>query len=192
MAEQWDIDDFLSDYRPPEQVVSITIRGDLLGRLLLLEEQLREARSGDDNDSLGTENSGRSAFEIADEIEKTREEVRKSMREFRFASVGDVKWSDLTVKFPPKPDSQLPFDPDKFWPAAIAASAVEPPMTVAQAEKLMEKLSSGQTRKMIDAVMTVNGGDDDLPKSASASVLRRHSKQKPTTAVPGESPVPSS
>ena len=192
MVDTWNVDDFLTEYRPPEQVVQITMRGDLLGRLSSLEDELIDAKQQEESPMSLSIDDSLDAYNIAQEIQRLREQVRQSMRAFRVVSMGDGPWSDLIAKHPPRDDDRGPFHPDTFWPAATAASVVDPEMTEAQARKLLETLSSGQARKLLDAVTLANNGDDDLPKSVSGSVLRQHSKQKPITSVPEGSLDPSS
>ena len=127
MADSWSIDSFLSDYRPVEKVVPITARGDLLGRLAQLEEDLATARERADDGGLG--------------------------------DGGD----------------------------ALAAAIVEPPVDRSQIDKLLDALSPGQVRKLVGALIEVNGGGDDLPKSAAPSVLRQASVPKRRTSSRGDS-----
>ena len=189
MSENWNVDDFLTEYRPPEQVVHITTRGDLFGRLASLEEELESAQQQDGASSSLTDEP--TALRIAEEIQSVRAEVRDSMREFRVVAIGDSRWSDLVAKHPPGEDDRV-FNPDTFWPEAVSVAVTSPQISVAQATKLLEVLSSGQTRKLLDAVMLANQGDDDLPKSSSGSVLRQHSKTKRSTFALAESLDPSS
>ena len=179
----WDVDDFIADYRPPQQPVSITTRGDLLGELARLEEQLKAA--GDTSAASDDLSEGGEAVDVAERILDVRDQVRKSEREFLIRSVGEEAWSDLIAEHPPTKEDReqrMPWHPATFWPAAIAASCVQPALTVDQVGKLLTVLSSGQMRKLTDAVLYVNGGSDDIPKSAAGFVARRASKRSSTTA----------
>lgn len=169
--------------------MSVTVRGDLLGELSRLEDELarlREARddgdtSLDDDDLIAT----------AEKITDLRRQVRASSREFRIVSIGDRAWSDLMIKHPPRPEDKkegLPWNIETFYQEALSQCIAEPKLTVADADKLMEVLSASQVRNLVGALLDVNGGaTDELPKSSAPFVLRQLSEQKPTTAFPGES-----
>lgn len=185
-ADDWDINDFLSSYRPPEQIVSITVRGDLLGDLSRLEDELsrlREAQS-DGNASL----SDSDVIATAEKITALRHEVRASSREFRITSIGDRAWADLMVKHPPSDSDKeegMPWNVETFYADALSQSLADPRLTVAEADKLLEVLSATQVRKLVGAMLNVNGGpDDELPKSDAPFVLRQLSEDKQTTSSP--------
>lgn len=181
-AQPWSIDDFLADYRPLEKVVPITMRGDLIGRLTELEERLAAARDASDDGGLG---DGSEAIAVAREIGDLREQVRDTSRPFRVVSIGDRAWSDIIAKHPPDKDSRkegLPWNPETFYADALSASIAEPQMSPEQADKLLETLSAGQIRKLVGALLEVNGGGDDVPKSDASFVLRQASEPKQSTS----------
>lgn len=191
----WSVDEFLADYRPVTKAVRICARGDLLAELERLESELAAARERDQaSDSLA---EGGEAIAVAHKIAELQGEVRAHEREFVVQSIGDRAWSDLVAEHPPKkernkskPDRsrEMPWDPEAFIPAALAASCVTPKLSIAQANKLIDRLSGGQLRKLIDAVILVNGGSDDIPKSAAGFVLQRSSEPNSRIASRSESP----
>jgi hypothetical protein len=96
-------------------------------------------------------------------------------------AVGDRRWTDQIAAHPAtdadKADNRFAqWHPDTFWPAAMAACIVEPPISVAAAEKMIEQIDSGQLSKLQQAVLEVNGGGADIPKSVRSSASRRNSK----------------
>ena len=186
MTDAFDINEFLSAYRPPERVVPVTTRGDLLGELSRLEDELRRLREAQDDGD--TSLSDGRIIETAERITELRQQVRESSREFRVVSIGDRAWSDLIAKHPPSESDKkdgVPWNVETFYQEAFAQSIAEPKLTVAEAEKLIEVLSASQVRNLVTAVLDVNGGQsDDLPKSDAPFVLRQLSEQKQTTASP--------
>lgn len=178
----WDFDEFLDEFRPPEQPVSVTTRGDLIGELHRLEGELAAAQDAAAGEGID-DPSG--ALDIASKIMDLRERVRASERTFTVRSIGEQAWSDLVADHPPTKDDRerrLPWHPATFWPAAIAASCIQPKLTVEQVGKMLTRLSSGQMSKLTGAVLAVNGGGDDIPKSDAGFVLRRGSKRSSNTA----------
>lgn len=185
----WDINEFLATYRPPERTVPVTMRGDLLGELSRLEDELQRLREAQDDGD--TSLSDGAIIEIAQKITNLRQEVRDSSRVFRVVSIGDRAWSDLMAKHPPRDEDRkegLPWNIETFYADALSQCVAEPNLTPAEADKLMEMLSATQVRNLVSALLDVNGGQaDELPKSNAPFVLRQLSKEKSNTAPHGES-----
>ena len=195
-SQAWSFDEFLSGFRPREKRVPITMRGDLLSRLDVLERELEDVeRTTEANDSLDGPTGLRSAVEIAQEIIEVRDEVKASSRDFVVVAIGDRRWSDLIIAHKPTGEDKkvgMPWDPQSFYPAALAQCITQPAMSADQCDKLLDMLAAGQVLELVNAMLDVNGGGDDLPKSAALSVLRRFSEQKPTTSSLGASRAASS
>jgi hypothetical protein len=120
---------------------------------------------------------------LEDEVKQLEAEVADKTRVFVFESIGWGPWRDLVAKHPPDVDQQevfvravgLAFLPPglreidvnlpTFVPAAMAASCVEPGMTVEQAEKVLgkaAKLPGGVIDRFWAAVSEANlGGTAD-------------------------------
>lgn len=172
----WSIDDFLSDFRPPAQVVHLTARGDLLARHGDLKMRYDAAK---DLEGEGLDDYGAAALE--DELEQVRSDLHESLRAFTVKAVGDRGWSDLIAAHPAtdadKKDNRFAeWHSETFWPAAFATCIVEPSMTVDAAVKMIEQIDAGQIRKLQQAVVEVNGGGADIPKSVRSSASRRSSR----------------
>ena len=189
MSNDWDINEFLSAYRPPERTVSITTRGDLLGELSRLEDELSRLREAQDDGD--TSLSDGDVIAVAQRITDLRQQVRESSREFRIISIGDRAWADLMAKHPPSAEDKkegMPWNVSTFYTDAISLCVAEPKLTPAEADKLMELLSASQIRALAAAILDVNGGqNDELPKSNAPFVLRQLSDGKSNTARHGES-----
>ena len=177
----WSIDDFLSDFQAPAAVVHLTARGDLLARHSDLKVRWEAAR---DLETGGIDDFG--ASELETELRQVEQELRGSLRKFTIRAVGDQAWSDLIAAHPPtdkdKADNRFAWcHPDTFWPAAYTLSIVDPAVSVAAAEKMVAQIDAGQMSKLRNAILEVNGGGADIPKSVASSASRRDSKPNSPT-----------
>jgi hypothetical protein len=138
-------------------------------------------------------------------VKELAEQVRGKSRTFVFEGVGWGRWRDLLAKYPQAPDQseafaravQLGFmphavenvgyDAETFIPAAIAASCVEPGVTVEEATAFLEKMPAGVIDRLWGAVLEVNlAGSDDpfveavlVASSGGASPSAKKSKRLP-------------
>lgn len=182
------IEQVLSDAENPAYVRAATarvlLRQDLLARHAELYARL-EATVAEDRKY----NRDPEAPALATEIEALEAEVEAAKVPFKFEAVGHRQWSDLLVKYPPsqeqlKDKPRLDFDPEKFPVAAIAASCVEPKMTLEQAKRLEKALNEAQFQELWDACIDANWGGLEAPKAPLAGVIRRMSAKSATTPVP--------
>lgn len=165
-----DLEDFLDDFHLPEASVPICARGDLQAEFDQLAQELEVARRSPDADTLaGT--SGRTRA-IAERMEELRQEMKAHTRVFRFRALPQRKWSDLLAAHPArKEDAPADFNRETFPVAALAACAVHPKMTVEQAGKLVDRISSGQWSRLWLAILNLQQGGGDVPFSAAASAI---------------------
>lgn len=135
--------------------------------------------------------------ELRERVEATEQAIEDAKTEFRFQAVGAKAWADLVAAHPPtaadrKVEPRAEIHADTFYPAAIAASAVEPEITVEQAEQLRALLPDDLWTLLGTATMQANIGGGDTPKSLLAGTLRRASERSATTAAREGSPGRSS
>lgn len=179
------LDDVVGEVTARTQTVMLCTRGDLLGQLAVLEEELAEAGESD-----RWTNEPDKAPDIARRIAELSEEAKGYERKFVFASLGRG-WRDLIAEHPPTDDERkqrLDHHPDTFIPAAIAASMVEPSgASVEAVGRLEAELPPGAFRRLWLAALAANVGDMSVPFSASASVVLRRSARSATTPPPEES-----
>lgn len=190
------LDDITDEVTPDERTVQLCTRGDLTTRIEHLQREISKART--DSDTLGLPETVR---ELATEIEALTTQAQDFTHGFTVAGVSSTKWRTMLAENPPSREQRsqgLDHDPDKFPVAAVAASLVkidgeEVTQTIAQVERFADKLSAGQWIRLWNTVLDVNvraGGE--VPKSAVATAILRHSEPNSTTAPPEESPTPSS
>lgn len=130
-------------------------------------------------------------------IAEIEAEIEESIIEFRFRSIGHRAWADLLAKHPPKKahlemDRRLDHNPETFPFEAIAASCVEPMMTVEQVRQLDQSpLMDVKAWSMLWGACIAANVAADPPKSMAAGAIRRLSGEfggRPTTT---ESPAAS-
>jgi hypothetical protein len=122
---------------------------------------------------------------VAAEIGGLRAEADTATVTFTVESVGSTAWRRLVAEYPPPVDDTegWRWDYERFPPAALAASCVDPKMSEDQAIALAERLSDGQWAKLFSAVLAVNVGDD-IPKFALGIAGPPTSEPNSTTAAP--------
>ncbi|MFD0405022.1 hypothetical protein [Kitasatospora sp. NPDC127116] len=144
-----DIEDIIKGTTLRETTVPLCLAGELQGEYEALERQLTDAAT-----LVGESLAGSPRVPIAERMEDLRAEMAEHLVEFRFRALGHQAWSDLRAAHPGG-DGQV-FNPDTFGPAAVAACAVEPAMTVEQYKRLAEKLTYGQQEALFGAVWELN------------------------------------
>jgi hypothetical protein len=144
-----DIEAIIGSAKPRETTVPLCLAGDLQGEYEALERQLTDAAS-----MVGDSLAGNPRVPIAQRMEAIRAEMADQLVHFRFRAISPTQWSDLLAEHPGR-DGQL-FNPDTLAPAAVAACAVEPAMTVEQYGRLAERLTYGQQEALVNAVWDLN------------------------------------
>lgn len=172
------IDDLLAKVKPATASVRVCLRGDLLGDLDLINDDL------DQYDEW--EPSSMSDPDPRTELKARKAELEAQMRAesavFRFRSIGDKAWSDLLAAHPPRKGKEEDenWDPTTFPTALIAVSAVEPVMTVEQAGKLMDGFTLNQRNTVMAAAYSANVRGVDVPflQPSSDAALTTAKKSK--------------
>ena len=186
----WTVDDFLGEYEAPTTEVEVCPRPELVIRHQELERRLVEAGQ---SSSSSLADSG--SKDLARELQELEQEMSETARKFRFRALSRRRWRSLLAAHPPLKQHKLDnfdYHPETFPVAAIAACAIEPVMTPEDAGKLEDLLPLGQFQKLWGAVLDVNLGVSDAPKSMLATAILRMNGASSTTAAPGESPGASS
>jgi hypothetical protein len=189
MAE-WTLEDFAKAHKPARATARVGFRQDLWDRHARLEAELAQAIRED-----STQNRDPEAPAVADELKALEAQIEAGEQAFTFQSIGKAKWTALIAEHPPLPehkDMGSDHNPDTFPPAAMAACAVEPTMTVETAQAMADALNVSQWNRLWSAVLTANLGGGEAPKSAMATVVQQRLAPSSTTAVPEESLAASS
>ena len=177
------ITQWLDEATPDRCEVQVCFDRRLLSELAAAKDALKAARDA------GEGMLGGAHAEAEARVKELAEQVRGKSRTFVFEGVGWGRWRDLLAKYPQAPDQseafaravQLGFmphavenvgyDAETFIPAAIAASCVEPGVTVEEATAFLEKMPAGVIDRLWGAVLEVNlaGSDDPFVEAALAA-----------------------
>jgi hypothetical protein len=188
-----DIGEILSNIRPVERTVNIVLDGKVGAELDDARRVWVEARERDRRNSvLG----GGEAPPLAQRVLDLEAEADASTVTFRIRAVSAMAWRRLIEAHPPITPAEREegwnWHAETFAPAVIAASCIDPAMSVEQATELGDRLSDGQFSKLFALVLTVNSGDDLIPKSGIGTDETPSTESSSTTAPDGASPEASS
>lgn len=131
-------------------------------------------------------------------VAELEEEMERSVIEFRFRSIGHRAWADLLRQHPPTrqqlaDDKRLDHNPDTFPYEAMAASCVDPEMTVDDVRRLEQSpLVDVQAWSTLWGACLSANVVQAAPKSLAAGRILRLSGASASTAVNGASPAASS
>lgn len=185
------VDEILEAARNPAFIragtARILLRQDLLERFEDLDRRLDAAvkadmASGGDLDS--------KAPALAAELDALRDEVESAKVEFRFRAIGKRAWFDLLAAHPPTAKDleqygrNLDHNPRTFPAAAVAATLVDPAMTVEQVTELESVLNASQFDTLFNKAVDVNIGGIRDPKSLAAGLIRRRNGQSANSVTP--------
>lgn len=175
----------------------VLLRQDLASHLDELNLELQQAMKDD------TAAQARDSIEyspkspgLATQLQEFEESVEGQKVSFKFRSIGNRAWADLLAKHPPQPkhlalNPRIDCNPETFPITAIAASAIEPAMDVADAKVLDETLNNTQFNQIWVACLDANTGLE-APKSAAAGLILRVKRLSGKPAPDSESPEQSS
>jgi hypothetical protein len=156
-----DISELLAGASPREAAMQVCLAGDAGAELEALEEelgQLGEWRPA----SLGEANP---ALELQERIEVARQRVRDTAVEFRFRALGHRAYSNLLAAHPAPEGSKEPYDAGTFLPAVLVACCIEPSLTLAQVDRLLDVVNDGTARTLFAAALAVNEEPSPVPFS---------------------------
>lgn len=161
VTPDFDLDAWLDDAHLPEVLVRVNKRGDLAARLADLEsrhdEAKRRVRRGDDDRLVGS-GSQQSAMDLAEEIERTRDEMEGGWLAIR-----------LRALTPTEVDELREVAEDDRMVEQVARQMV-PPSNAATVRRLGDVVGAGQFLQISQAANRVSFGEVLTP-DFSASVL---------------------
>lgn len=182
----WSIDEFLGEYQTPTIEVGVCPRRDLVNEHARLDEELAKSRLS----SLGTLAESSDQHDAAERLQELEDEIAAATRTFRFKALSRQRWRALMAEHAPDKEHKadgLDFNPETFPPVAISACSDAPAITKDQAARLVDTLPLGEFQKLWAAVLDVNIGVTQTPKSALATGILRMNGGSSTTAPPEES-----
>lgn len=108
--------------------------------------------------------------ELQATVDSLREQLKASSLELVFESIGRGRWSDLRGEHPPTDEQKdelgtdLDHNPKTFPPAALAASCVEPGLSLDQAKWIVDELPDGPYMEIWGACLRANVTGSNTPK----------------------------
>jgi hypothetical protein len=174
---EFTIDDVFEDASLPRQEVPMCLRGDLVAAWQSLERRFKQANEVDE-DTLASATSAE-ARDLAQQMADLEEQMRASTRVFQLEGLPRRKWREHLKAHPPGEAEETVFNGETFPVAAVAACTVVPKMTIAQAEKLNDRLTNGQWDTLFAHIWAMNNSKVDVPFSLAASALVASSAPKP-------------
>lgn len=154
--------------QPRETEARLCLAGDLAAKADQLAEQI-EAASGRGAPSSLADVDPRAALNA--ELDKVHAAMRAAEVTFRFRALGRVAYSDLMAAHPPRPGvaDDGAWNLETFPHALIAASCIEPVMTVEQVDQLAEVLNQRQRNELFNAAWAAQVGETRVPSLRAAS-----------------------
>lgn len=171
------IDDVLGQIRLPERTYNLCTRPDLLAAWEQAEAELDAARRADTGSLAGVSAAAKTAAKKVQQIEA---EMSEHTVPILLRARTHKEWSDLVAAHPPRDDSD-----DGIWNgktfsrALLAASAVDPAMSVEQATALVDRLTLGQWNALQALLFDLNSEAVDIPKSSTARDVLQRSRKRP-------------
>ena len=156
-----DISELLAAASAREVTVQVCLAGDAAGELEALQQELGDLGEWQPT-SLGEANP---AYELQTRLEAARRRVRESSVEFRFRALGHRAYSNLLAAHPAPDGSKEPYDAATFLPAVLAACCVEPSLTPAQVDRLLDVVNDGTARTLFATALAVNEEPSPIPFS---------------------------
>ncbi|MFE2563026.1 hypothetical protein [Streptomyces mirabilis] len=156
-----DISELLAGASPREVTVQVCLAGDAGAELEAAEAELGQLREWQPT-SLAETNP---AFALQERVEAARQRVRETAVEFKFRALGHRAYSNLLAAHPAPKDSKEPYDASTFLPAVLAACCVEPSLTPAQVDRLLDVVNDGTARTLFATALAVNEEPSPIPFS---------------------------
>jgi len=174
------ISEWKNEATPERVTVGVCFDRRLLSDLEAAERELEAAQENKDAKMLGS--GGKEIATLEERVSELNKAVEEKTRNLVFECIGRRKWSDLKAEHPPTEEQKeefhdLDMNPEEFFAVAIAASCVEPGMTVDEAKWMLEVLPEAVCVRITQALTQVNyfGSRDPFAKG-SAGALRSSQK----------------
>lgn len=194
-----------SKARSPRRVETVTLFDPALVEQRDELVALWEATNAEDQRS----NEPDQAPKVAAAIVELDDQLNDGAREWRFGALSSRAWTELIASHPPTKAqlkahqeaqegvprwqrTTLDHNPDTFNPALIAACAVEPELTVEEADALADDLSPVEYNLILSTCLKLNREPLDPKASLEVGLIRQLSGRSDATAALGEYADPTS
>jgi hypothetical protein len=188
MTDGFDLDTWIDDYEAVVTEAKVVQKASLIAEHSRLQQEWLTARA-----AAREVMHDRAAAAAETALRECEAKIQASELTFKFQGIGHQPWEKLKRKHPPTAAQRsdgLDVDLDTWAPEVVAACAIDPKVTLAQATKLMDVLPPGEFEKLFAAVGQANGEVAGAPKSVLAVLTERARENggSPTTGLPEESP----
>jgi hypothetical protein len=163
-----DIDAMLASAKLPEEKVPLCLRPDLRDRWQDLNNQLLTMRAG-----RNTMAPTAGEKTLAQQIKDLEAEIAENTMTVLLRGLRHEPWAKLMAEHPPrldKPgDQQAGWNIDTFIPALVRAEIVEPELSDAQFDKLVDVITQAQWDDLANAAYSLGRGDRNRPVFSQAA-----------------------
>lgn len=166
-----DFDTINARRKPREATTWILLDHDLVVRVEELRRRVRDAEVGDQR-----ENRIPQAPALRAELERLEQQIEDAAVAFRFRALPRREYRALLDDH--KDDTgEKRWDTETFPPALIAACAVDPEMTLEQAQTVYSEWDDNQAFTLFSAALMVNEGESKVPFTVRSSAATSGSEQ---------------
>ena len=188
MADIEDVLKVVEHAEPRTDSVAVPLDSAVLARLEELERVVRAARRTAGEGSI-TDDSPLLGLE--EELAVARAEAEKAATTFTFRELKRPEYAALERACPPTQPGKS-WDEDKFGPALLAASCIDPQMTSEQAIRLWGNLGVAASSVLFVTAYSLQRDVGRVPFGVSTTGSTPSSELNSTIADPEESPTPTS
>ncbi|GAB3376213.1 hypothetical protein [Amycolatopsis echigonensis] len=165
-----DIDALLAAAKLPEETVPLCLRPDLRRRFEELDGELLLAKT-ERTTMAPTDRE----HQLAAEIKELEAEIAEHSLQVRMRGLKHGPWVELMAAHPPRADNaadaNMGVNVESFVPALIRAEMVEPEMSDAQFEKLLDVITDRQYNELANAAWMLGREYRDAPVFSRAASL---------------------
>lgn len=177
------IDDLIASAAPRTEEVRVCARGDLVDQHARL---VVEMSTWMDSEGDGALAMGSNVRDVHARLAAIEAEIEASTVVVRIQAVPAYKWANLLMKNPPTREQReagCDNNPDKFPIAVVSACAIEPTISIDQAQKLRDTLSTPEWNNLWLGCLLLNTQEAPSPKlaAATASLLANDGSSTPAS-----------
>lgn len=167
-----DIDLLLDSATPAETTVSLCLNGKLRAQYETLRARIEDRAAEQGDDDADTRLAGRGRKPKPDpeqaELDRLVQEMRAHTIEFRLVALPRPEFAKLMAEHPARTDPKTGrpierFNAETLLPAVLRKALVEPVLSPAQYDKLLNKINDAQYDKLVTAAWNVNHEGADIP-----------------------------